>query len=237
MDRTKPAGILMPALFNPSEASHLEGHSSLVHFTGTADITPTQILNPYVLPTSKPWAAVCLHPYLQQFFQALDQTPWAGWRPSQAALETAAAAELIGLVRRLEISNGQHCWQFESERFLLNVARLLTAGLVTESDPPPTGPPILASHLRPVELPAAAEADFVKAEKEGQPPADPIQQAATDADNSEELEAFHRSIGGGIVMLQTGLGYRFTSGWLDRLVVHWEEHVVPLLLPGGVGSR
>jgi lipopolysaccharide biosynthesis glycosyltransferase len=33
--------------------------------------------------SSKPWHASCLHPLRKQFFEYLDRTEWAGWRPAR----------------------------------------------------------------------------------------------------------------------------------------------------------
>lgn len=73
-----------------------------MHFTGSPHIKPSQLLNPYMRPPSKPWAVVCLNPYRQAWFRAFDTTPWAGWRPSQQGFEVATAEELVGLSRQLQ---------------------------------------------------------------------------------------------------------------------------------------
>jgi hypothetical protein len=101
-DRTRPQGPNQPALFTPGTATLLEQSPGVIHFTGTPNITPSQLLNPYVRPPSKPWAAVCVNPYKDEWYRVLDQTPWRCWKPAQSVLAQSAVMELLGLCRQLQ---------------------------------------------------------------------------------------------------------------------------------------
>jgi hypothetical protein len=89
-------------LFTAAAAEQLEAAPAIVHFTGSPNIAPSQLLSPFVKPPSKPWAFACLNPYKREWFRVLDETPWAGWRPQQASFERAAAEELAELCRLLQ---------------------------------------------------------------------------------------------------------------------------------------
>jgi lipopolysaccharide biosynthesis glycosyltransferase len=42
--------------------------------------------DPYIIhftTCDKPWLATCLHPSRKLFFECVDRTAWAGWRPSR----------------------------------------------------------------------------------------------------------------------------------------------------------
>jgi lipopolysaccharide biosynthesis glycosyltransferase len=42
--------------------------------------------DPYIIhftTSDKPWLATCIHPLRRMFFEYVDQTAWAGWRPSR----------------------------------------------------------------------------------------------------------------------------------------------------------
>ncbi len=93
-----------PALFRPEEAQHLAQQPSFVHYTGTARPSPAALLNPHTSTPSKPWAYACSHPLRALFFEALDTTPWKGWRPCQARSGVCGGME--GPVLRLGMGVG-----------------------------------------------------------------------------------------------------------------------------------
>eukprot|EP00775_Hariotina_reticulata_P002299 gene2299-2608_t len=103
MDRTRPSGAHQPALFPSQQAAEqVLANPGVIHFTGPASLSASQLLNSYVKPPSKPWSAICLNPYTKRWYQALDDTPWAGWRPSQRDLAAATAQELKCLADQLD---------------------------------------------------------------------------------------------------------------------------------------
>ncbi len=51
--------------FDPRTFEQLRNDPFIIHFT----------------TSSKPWHASCLHPLRKQFFEYVDRTEWAGWRP------------------------------------------------------------------------------------------------------------------------------------------------------------
>ncbi|KZT74467.1 glycosyltransferase family 8 protein, partial [Daedalea quercina L-15889] len=75
--------------------------AAIVHFTGPVHPEMEHVLNPYVQPyTAKPWgyAGAPGHPYTGEWWKVLDDTPWSGWRYSEAykadrALERDKAME------------------------------------------------------------------------------------------------------------------------------------------------
>ncbi|PSS31980.1 hypothetical protein PHLCEN_2v2222 [Hermanssonia centrifuga] len=61
------------------------GEGAIVHFTGPVNPAMEDVLNPHVQPyTSKPWgyAGAPGHPFREEWWAALDQTGWKGWRRS-----------------------------------------------------------------------------------------------------------------------------------------------------------
>lgn len=119
-DRTKPTAPHQPPLFTPAAAAELEASPAIVHFTGAPNVTPSQLLNPYVRQPSKPWALVCLNRYAQDWYTVLHSTEWAGWRPEQQGFEEAAAEELVKLCRMLQPG-------FEAETAQLSVTQRVVA--------------------------------------------------------------------------------------------------------------
>ena len=172
---------------------------------------------------------MCRHPFAPGFFAALDQTPWAGWRPGQRGLEQAAAEELVALSLQLQRNEGRHCWAFSPSDFLAGVAGRLQQEAhqlrAADIDATPGGG----------ELAGGAGEVYSSSMTMGGPSSNDHgdSNGAASGASSEELD---KSIAG-VVSLQPGLGYRFTVGWIDRLVVYWEQHVVPNLLPMGPGTR
>ena len=58
----------------------------LVHFTGPVSPSLSSILNPHVQPcVSKPWgyAKARGHPYAEEWWKALKETPWSKWVGSE----------------------------------------------------------------------------------------------------------------------------------------------------------
>jgi lipopolysaccharide biosynthesis glycosyltransferase len=53
--------------FDPATFTELRDDPHIIHFT----------------TRYKPWLMSCLHPRRKQFFEVLDRTDWAGWRPWQ----------------------------------------------------------------------------------------------------------------------------------------------------------
>lgn len=59
---------------------------TLVHFTGPVSPSLPSVLNPYIQPcVSKPWgyAKARGHPYVEEWWTALKETPWAEWVKSE----------------------------------------------------------------------------------------------------------------------------------------------------------
>jgi lipopolysaccharide biosynthesis glycosyltransferase len=50
---------------------------------------------------SKPWHWGCTHPERERFFEVLDRTEWAGWRPRRSFRDTLLWKKWRGLQRRL----------------------------------------------------------------------------------------------------------------------------------------
>jgi lipopolysaccharide biosynthesis glycosyltransferase len=50
---------------------------------------------------SKPWHWGCTHPTRERFFEVLDRTAWAGWRPRRSFRDTLLWRKWLGLRRRL----------------------------------------------------------------------------------------------------------------------------------------
>jgi len=50
---------------------------------------------------SKPWHFGCSHPERERFFEVLDRTAWAGWRPQRSFRDSFVWKKWLGLGRRL----------------------------------------------------------------------------------------------------------------------------------------
>jgi hypothetical protein len=50
---------------------------------------------------SKPWHWSCTHPARERFFEVLDRTEWAGWRPRRSFRDTLLWKKWLGLRCRL----------------------------------------------------------------------------------------------------------------------------------------
>ena len=62
------------------------------------------IRNPWIVhysTWSKPWHWSCTHPAREGFFEVLDRTEWAGWRPRRSFRDTLLWKKWLGLRRRL----------------------------------------------------------------------------------------------------------------------------------------
>ncbi|TFY60604.1 hypothetical protein EVJ58_g5039 [Rhodofomes roseus] len=69
-------------------------NAAIVHFTGPVNPAMEHIMNPYLQPyTAKPWGYVGApgHPYTSEWWKALDETPWAGWRLTDEHKEYCAS--------------------------------------------------------------------------------------------------------------------------------------------------
>ncbi len=51
---------------------------------------------------SKPWHWSCTHPARERFFEVLDRTAWAGWRPRRSFRDTLVWRKWRGLGRRIQ---------------------------------------------------------------------------------------------------------------------------------------
>lgn len=71
------------------QAGHLAGDGSLAWVTESRDALAIAIQDPSIVhfnSTStfgRPWEHRCVHPYRDLWFELLDTTPWAGWRPTK----------------------------------------------------------------------------------------------------------------------------------------------------------
>jgi lipopolysaccharide biosynthesis glycosyltransferase len=65
----------------------IDPHGSLAWFTEGVDVMTAAIAHPAVVHFTRggsfgrPWARVCTHPFRDRWFEMLDRTSWAGWRP------------------------------------------------------------------------------------------------------------------------------------------------------------
>lgn len=69
---------------------------AIVHFSGHLHPPLGVVLNPWVQPyTSKPWgyAGAPGHPYAKMWWDAVEETPWKGWRQSKDYDESCRKAE------------------------------------------------------------------------------------------------------------------------------------------------
>ena len=48
---------------------------------------------------SKPWHWGCTHPARERFFEVLDRTAWAGWRPRKQLRDTQVAQQCRRIAR------------------------------------------------------------------------------------------------------------------------------------------
>ena len=84
--RTSSTVIAQPALYSESGYSSLCKGAKCVHFTGKAHLTLALIGTAYSKPALKPWAGIATrNPYESEWWDTLDQTPFAGWRPEKVS--------------------------------------------------------------------------------------------------------------------------------------------------------
>ena len=66
---------------------HLDPHGSLAWFTEGVDVMSAALAHPAVVHFSRgysfgrPWELRCAHPHRDRWFEMLDRTSWANWRP------------------------------------------------------------------------------------------------------------------------------------------------------------
>jgi lipopolysaccharide biosynthesis glycosyltransferase len=85
-----PCTSMAPLVEDVAELDEALADPAVVHFTTG--------------PLGRPWASRCQHPFRDAWFEALDRTPWAGWRPVRRGevLHRLSRSDLRGrLVRRL----------------------------------------------------------------------------------------------------------------------------------------
>jgi lipopolysaccharide biosynthesis glycosyltransferase len=75
----------------------------IVHFTGATAVSPRMLLDKFVVHPAKPSAYLSVHPYREEFFGRLDETPWKSWRPVQRQAAEATLAELRKFVQAAEM--------------------------------------------------------------------------------------------------------------------------------------
>jgi lipopolysaccharide biosynthesis glycosyltransferase len=66
---------------------HFDPHGTLAWFSEGVDVLTAALANPAVVhftrgsSPGRPWDRHCVHPLRDRWFEALDHTSWAGWRP------------------------------------------------------------------------------------------------------------------------------------------------------------
>jgi lipopolysaccharide biosynthesis glycosyltransferase len=88
------------------QAGHLTGDRSLAWLTESRDALATAIEEPAIvhfthppIPMGRPWEYGCTHPFRDLWFEHLDLTPWAGWRPPAPTSPTRAQMLVRGVRR------------------------------------------------------------------------------------------------------------------------------------------
>jgi lipopolysaccharide biosynthesis glycosyltransferase len=69
-----------------------------------ASLRELMIRDPWIVhfsTWSKPWHWGCTHPARERFFEVLDRTEWAGWRPRKTFCDTQLAHQCRRIARRL----------------------------------------------------------------------------------------------------------------------------------------
>jgi lipopolysaccharide biosynthesis glycosyltransferase len=83
------------------QAGHLAGRGSLAWVTEPRDTLASAIEDPAIVhfntsSLGRPWQHGCIHPYRDLWFEHLDLTPWAGWRPPKPS----RTREIVRRIRR-----------------------------------------------------------------------------------------------------------------------------------------
>ena len=83
------------------QATHLTGDQAGVRALESPDLLDAAISDPAVVHFcrslwSRPWEPESRHPYRDEWFELLDETPWAGWRPA----EPGRASRIVRRARR-----------------------------------------------------------------------------------------------------------------------------------------
>lgn len=71
----------------------------------------------------KPIAFLCTHPMRERFFHELDQTPWAGWRPTRSGFARECMDEFRLLVDKVAAGDPE----FDRDAFIAEYAALVAA--------------------------------------------------------------------------------------------------------------
>jgi hypothetical protein len=83
---------------------HIEPRGSLAWLTEGVEVLTEAIEHPAVVhftrgaSLGRPWESRCTHPYRERWFEALDRTSWAGWRPQPP--DTRLPARVARRLRR-----------------------------------------------------------------------------------------------------------------------------------------
>lgn len=75
--------------------------------------------DPYIVHFTtryKPWKVSCLHPQRKLFFEYVDRTDWAGWRPARFSHPRAWLELLKAQDRRLRLARRRLYWQIHEWR-------------------------------------------------------------------------------------------------------------------------
>ena len=78
----------------------------IVHFTGPVNPTLAEVLNPYVQPyTAKPWgyASAPGHPFLDEWWAALEHTAWRGLRSNTEYREQCRKDREVATERAIQM--------------------------------------------------------------------------------------------------------------------------------------
>ncbi|CAM9284767.1 unnamed protein product [Choristocarpus tenellus] len=93
-----PGSLVQPALFTTAELKEISTNPGIVHLTGGGKVNLLELGNPYCPIPLKPRTGLSDNPWAKSWFEILDKTPWAGWRPSRKALIEDITEQVEGLV-------------------------------------------------------------------------------------------------------------------------------------------
>jgi len=80
--------------------------------------------DPYIVhftTRTKPWMPLCPHPFRAEFFEYLNRTDWAGWRPSRLKL----VLELLKMQER-QLRRGRKWLRNRASQWLLGTGKQTT---------------------------------------------------------------------------------------------------------------